>query len=156
MKRAPLNALIQRLKDEVDDAHFTMRYWLWRNDLNVAGEYYSEEDIPYCKTAGCMAGQVFLSLTPEKRQEYLKQNSGSDHDLYVTAAETELGLSKKEASLLFAPSGLDLRYVTRQHAIAVLEGIRDNQMIDWKAAAPDREWLSSFNPDGRLSIELTD
>lgn len=148
IKREPLNALIQRIKDEIDDNHFNMRMWLSSivdQSLNSPWglDYKSEEDIPYCKTAGCIAGQVFLGLmTAEERQEALVkfavQRTMSDTaGIIARAAADKLGLNLVPANVLFVPMSMyHLKNITRQMAVQVLENIRDHGVLNWKAVLP--------------------
>lgn len=165
MKRTVLNQLIQRLKDEVDDNHFNMAAWLskvtgFRDYVEYDG---TEESIPYCKTAGCIAGQVILMLTPKQRQESFKKWSktyvGCPPSAYIEQHAREiLGITHSEGCVLFAPLSMtDLHKIKREHAIAALEGIRDTGQLNWRKAAPhvpDYEW--NFGPYTPQTFDLTD
>lgn len=133
MKRQALLNLIDRMKNDVDDAHFNMALWLFPVGLPYTNiEFKREEDIPYCKTGGCLAGEVFLGLTPEQRAEYKKEANARGHDPAYTAGVAELGLNAVEADVLFSPSAVSsMRKWTRVQAIQVLEHIRDHRVIDW-------------------------
>lgn len=166
IKREPLNALIQRIKDEIDDNHFNMRMWLSSivdQSLNRPWglDYNSEEDIPYCKTAGCIAGQVFLGLmTADERQEDLVKFSGqrtmsATAGTVARAAADKLGLNLVPANVLFAPMSLcNLKNITRQMAVQVLENIRDHGVLNWKAVLP-AEKVGLLNVESSYPIAVT-
>lgn len=139
MNKDKVIALRDRLVNEVDDAHFNMDRWLSKvvpdETGNVGVHYYDETSIPHCKTAGCMAGQVFLGLTPEQRLAYKDQFSRSSSrgnyapSLMAMVGAMELGVSWLEAHELFEPAGLSL--INRADAIAMLNHLLEHNEINW-------------------------
>lgn len=137
MKRSILLWLINQLENEVDDDHFWMGAWL--APVNRGGNYefihyVSEKSIPHCKTAGCIAGTLFLKLTPEKRREYLERYG--ENALVEKAAKAELGLNYEQCSALFEPGAMT--DIKRQHAIDVLKNLNTNGVINWAVVLPPK------------------
>lgn len=148
MKRAALRALIERMENQVDDDHFRMNSYVTPVDQNTIspGVYSGEKDIPYCKTAGCIAGQVFLGLTPEERQKYKGMTFTAAASL---AAKDTLDIDNETARALFEP-GAYWR-ITRETALKALKGIETNSVLDWKKAisdggpsVPDLLWYAEY------------
>lgn len=142
MNRENVQRLLDRLKNVVDDDHFYMANWLSTANDEHAGVYYdgTEESIPVCKTAGCLAGEVFLGLTPEERLNYFNTNKNKfeHNELISVIGRKELGLEQHEAQHLFQPDmGLALHRIKRHHAIAVLEIMLAENAIDWGKAEGD-------------------
>lgn len=155
MKRQPLLDLIEHMK-KIDDDHFNMKAWIFRvGDSAFKGiRFDGEESIPHCKTGGCLAGEVFLMLTPEKRAEYKKKHESGYCGVVEAAAIKELGLNYDEARALFQPTvGEAMVDWTRQQAIQVLEHIRDHQVIDWGRVLSIPHSLPHLTP---IKVELTD
>lgn len=161
MKRAAVENLIRRLRDEVDDEHWDMSHWLSGISRMPDGAfnrhfpitYRDDDDIPHCQTAGCMAGTVFLGLTPEQRVMYQKEYGELDNGFVRYCAMQELGLSSSEAHILFEPfaSISDFERATRQRVIQLLENLLDTGVIDWSTVVPDVSYVPQ-----RLEVELTD
>lgn len=139
MKRDKVVWLIDVLRHVVDDNHFHMAKWLCRAEDRMAVIYRCEADIPHCRTAGCIAGTVFLKLTPEQRADY-KNKAWSDPEggtATFRAGKDELGMTSEEAFRLFEPIEVtELGLITRQEAIAVLENILVNETIHWATVIP--------------------
>lgn len=146
MKRDRVEWLVNRLKNEVTDAQFRMRAWLSSyvliDDDNYpeydSFSYHGEESIPPCKTAGCMAGTVFLGLTAEKRLELAQAHAGALSDLPRITAKLELGLTMPEAQDLFEPfmAGRHFDRITRDMAINLLENMLVSSEINWSVVVP--------------------
>lgn len=161
MKRKMLLWLIRRLKNEIDNKHFRMSSYLYRNDKGESCEYTSEGDIPHCKTAGCIAGTVFLGMKPKERQKLIPKNTNLDYwdaDVHEIARK-RLGLTAEQASELFSPD-IPLNEITRKHAIKVLEIIRDKGVLDWSLVLPkklfqEENWGVIRNFTTPMKIELT-
>lgn len=160
MKRAAVEDLVRRLREEVDDDHWDMSHWLAglerRTDGTVCGyhtvAYRSEEDIPHCQTAGCMAGTVFLGLTPEKRAEYAARYGELDNGFVKFVAREELDLNSAESYVLFEPfmASSNFARATRERTISMLEHLLETGVIDWGKAVPD----ASFSPTP-LQVQFT-
>lgn len=136
-RRKVIEWLIQRLKHEVDDKHFRMDYWLSVNDKATC--YYGEHDIPFCKTAGCLAGTLFLGLPEKLREAYAELRARGSADILEAATE-QLGLSEKQAQELFLPDVYALKLIKRKHAINVLKRMLTHSEINWAAANDDLSW----------------
>jgi hypothetical protein len=136
MKRSKLMSLIARLENEVDDDHFWMGAWLApskRRDDYQFIHYQSEESIPHCQTAGCIAGTVFLGLTPEQRKEYITRFG--EHGLVEKVAIHELDLTYLQGIVMFEPGAMSS--ITRQHAIDMLKHLNATGFIDWPRVLPE-------------------
>lgn len=151
MKRSVLEWAIWRLENEVDDAHFNMSNWL----VPVAGGgtiiYRSEEDVPHCKTAGCIAGTMFLGLTAEQRMAAVKHFYSRDFMdtsfLPMKAAADMLGISPKVRDALFVPGTTSVHEsITRKTAIKLLKNILIEGTLDWP---------SVLSPSQRQSLRLS-
>lgn len=162
-RRKVIEWLIHRLENEVDDRHFSMQSWLLKAETANLGypgyfdavQYYSERDIPYCKTAACIAGTLFLGLPKELRNQYVKLANSTNAAATLglgskpwpadveLAAREQMGLTFDEASDLFAPSAIAFSKLTRRDAIAVLKRMLSHSVIDWKHVRPDeiREYV---------------
>jgi hypothetical protein len=137
MRRKVVEWLIWQLEHEVDDQHFNMELWLSRVSDKEGIVYEGEQSIPYCKTAGCIAGTLFLRLPKKIRKLWAAQDLHErDYDpLPQYVAKIQLGATDEEAETLFAPSEV-LKNIKREHAIAVLKGILKTSHIDWPAVLP--------------------
>ena len=154
-RRKVIEWLIHRLEHEVDDDHFRMDMWLAKRSNGEGVLYHSEKDIPYCKTAACMAGTLFLGLPKSIRKGYTKLDDlwGNGAANIQFAAQEQMGLTYEQADQLFSPALWELNSVTRQDAIAVLRHMLDFSTINWCAVAPELPWSASVEPK---VITLTD
>jgi hypothetical protein len=156
-RRKVIEWLIHRLEKEVDDAHFVMELWLMKRSDGQGIVYHNERDIPYCKTAGCLAGTLFLGLPAKIRKAYVKIGYTDSRDRMSAniegAAQEQLGLTDQETRCLFIPDIHNLKLVKRMHAIAVLKRMLTHSEINWQEANPDIPFSVYLHP---VSITLTD
>jgi hypothetical protein len=157
-RRKVIEWLIHRLEHEVDDDHFVMELWLQRRSDGESIWYCNERNIPHCKTAGCIAGTLFLGLPKKIRKAYTKLDDiWGDHGAPAAnvefAAREQLGLSAHEADNLFAPSTSSLRNIKRWHAVATLKRMLTHSEINWAEANPTLPWYSWYKP---VPITITD
>ena len=153
-RRKVIEWLIHRLEHEVDDRHFHMEMWLCEANEEANGIlYHNERSIPYCKTAGCIAGSLFLGLPAKLRRAYaqLPENNYDGVADVGQAAQEQLGLSKREAHRLFVPDAENINKLIRQNAIDVLKRMLTHSEINWRAIVPEQCSGSTPTP-----ITLTD
>lgn len=157
MKLAALRALIERMENQVDDDHFVMSTYVRPIDHAAfqPNTFTGEETIPYCKTAGCIAGQVFLGLTPEEREPYVGLRFT---EAARQAAMDTLGIKQDLAYALFEPGAY--RQITREIALKALKGIEADGILDWRAVLgfddQNTEWHLTLAAREPIKIDLVD
>lgn len=148
MKRERVEWLLNQLETVVDDDHFYMPNWVSLinpKEENRLDRYtptvVGDEPLPPCKTAACMAGHIFLTLSPEKQREYQRlhdgEKAGAMYPAVFTGARYELGATYEEAKYLFAPQMTrSVSTITRGDAIAHLRHLLEHSELNWPAIMP--------------------
>lgn len=132
-----INQLIKRIQSTSDD-YFDMDLFMYPSRDGSNNAYH-------CGTVGCIAGHAVMlmeNMIPSRAKVSVLNRCVWDRKMQIkgpelagataTVAANWLGLSVRDASILFYASGtkVPLRSITRQQAVTMLKRLRDNGRID--------------------------
>lgn len=127
-----INAVIASIKGETENSKtlgFNMSYSIQNDRTDRSGRD--------CGTIACIAGHAYVNATGAKGRKITQLGEAYMWDHIFNTAQAKLGLTMEERELLFFGQDedgepvIDLDTVTPEHAIRVLENLRDNGVVDW-------------------------